>query len=138
MKYFSAFTLFLALLSATGCSSFEFPGVYKLSIPQGNVVDQDMVDRLKPGMTKSQVRFILGTPLLQDSFMAQRWDYHYSLLKADGDTVVKQLSVHFDNQDRMSRLSGDWRPDNGAVVQQPEPEPLEEPVTPSEIVPIGR
>ena len=53
-----------AVLLLSACSSLEFPGVYKLTIQQGNIVSQEMVDRLKPGMTRSQVQFVLGNPVL--------------------------------------------------------------------------
>lgn len=64
------------LLALAGCS---FPGVYKIDIQQGNVVTQDMIDQLRPGMTRRQVRFIMGNPLIQDTFNTNRWDYLYSL-----------------------------------------------------------
>src|SRR3990170_4201353 len=71
---------FAALLAAAtllaGCVS-----PYKIDVQQGNVVSQEMLEKLKPGMTKSQVRFALGTPLIADSFHPDRWDYFYSLKK---------------------------------------------------------
>ena len=51
---------FMGLIALAGCS---FPGVYKIDIQQGNVVTQDMIDQLRPGMTRRQVRFIMGNPL---------------------------------------------------------------------------
>jgi len=64
-----------AVIVLTGC----FPGVYKIDIQQGNVVTQDMIDELRPGMSKAQVRYIMGNPLITDTFHARRWDYLYSL-----------------------------------------------------------
>ena len=64
-----------AVLILSACSTLEFPGVYKLTIQQGNIVSQEMVDRLKPGMTRSQVQFVLGNPVLADSFEQDRWNY---------------------------------------------------------------
>ena len=64
-----------AVLLLSACSSLEFPGVYKLTIQQGNIVSQEMVDRLKPGMTRSQVQFVLGNPVLADSLERDRWNY---------------------------------------------------------------
>lgn len=55
-----------------------FPGVYKLDIPQGNILEKEKVDQLKVGMNKRQVRYLLGTPLVIDSFEQDRWDYYYS------------------------------------------------------------
>ena len=65
----------IALLGA--CSFVGFPGVYKIDVEQGNIVDQEMADQLKPGMSRRQVRFILGTPLVEDTFNQDRWDYLY-------------------------------------------------------------
>ena len=71
----------VGLLALAGCS---FPGVYKIDIQQGNVVTQDMIDQLRPGMTRRQVRFIMGNPLIQDTFNTNRWDYLYSLQPGGG------------------------------------------------------
>ena len=75
--------LLILLLCATACArnnygTWKAPLVYRMDIQQGNMVDQEMLDRLKPGMTKKDVKFILGTPLLIDPFHADRWDYVYS------------------------------------------------------------
>ena len=96
----------LALMIA-GCS--EFPGVYKIDIPQGNVVTQEMVNQLRPGMTHSQVRYVLGTPLVTDTFSDGRWDYIYSIKEGDGQRYQERISVFFDSG-KLSRLSGDFRP----------------------------
>lgn len=90
-----------------GCS--EFPGVYKIDIPQGNIVTQEMVDQLRPGMTPSQVRYIMGTPLVNDSFNENRWDYIYSIKQGDGERYRERISLFFEH-DRLVRLSGDFRP----------------------------
>src|SRR3546814_20220346 len=78
---------FAGLVALAGCS---FPGVYKVDIQQGNVVTQDMIDQLRPGLTRQQVRFILGNPLITDTFHANRWDYLYGL-----KSVVSGKSVSF-------------------------------------------
>jgi outer membrane protein assembly factor BamE len=68
----------LVLLLATGLSGCgNFLRVYKADIDQGNVVTKEMVDRLKPGMTPGQVRYVLGTPLITDTLNPKRWDYLY-------------------------------------------------------------
>lgn len=72
-----ALPVFLALsLTLGGCSSFLH--VYTIDINQGNVLTKDMVDKLKPGMTPAQVRYVLGTPLVADTLDTSRWDYVYS------------------------------------------------------------
>ncbi|MBL4584755.1 MAG: outer membrane protein assembly factor BamE [Pseudomonadales bacterium] len=85
----------LAISLLAGCS---IPGVYRIDIQQGNQITQEMVDQLKPGMTDKQVRFILGTPLIIDSFHTQRWDYVYSMDKPNEPVQSKRLSVFFEDQ----------------------------------------
>jgi len=99
----------IAAFILSGCS--EFPGVYKIDIPQGNVVTQEMVDKLRPGMTQSQVRYVMGTPLITDSFNENRWDYLYRFKSGEtGSTVQERIQLMFDNEGRLTGLSGDFRP----------------------------
>lgn len=98
---------FVGLLALAGCS---FPGVYKIDIQQGNVVTQDMIDQLRPGMTRRQVRFIMGNPLLTDTFHADRWDYLYSLQPGGGERQQERISVIFNSNDQLVSLSGDFMP----------------------------
>lgn len=79
---------------------------YKIDIQQGNVVTQEMVAKLKPGMTKAQVRFVLGTPLITDAFHANRWDYVYRYQKAGKLTEERKLALFFD-QELLQRVEGD-------------------------------
>jgi outer membrane protein assembly factor BamE len=81
---------------------------YKIDIQQGNVLTQDMVSQLRPGLTKDQVRFILGTPVLMDMFHDNRWDYFYSLRKGStGEVDSRRFTVLFDDEDRLTRVEGD-------------------------------
>ncbi len=98
---------FLGLVALAGCS---FPGVYKIDIQQGNVVTQDMIDQLRPGMTRRQVRFIMGNPLIADTFHANRWDYLYSLQPGGGARQQERISLEFDANDQLVGLSGDFIP----------------------------
>ncbi|MFC6335462.1 outer membrane protein assembly factor BamE [Pseudomonas sp. CCM 7891] len=98
---------FVGLLALAGCS---FPGVYKIDIQQGNVVTQDMIDQLRPGMTRRQVRFIMGNPLLTDTFHADRWDYLYSIQPGGGERQQERVSVIFNDTDQLVSLSGDFMP----------------------------
>jgi outer membrane protein assembly factor BamE len=102
----TSFTL-VGLLALAGCS---FPGVYKIDIQQGNVVTQDMIDQLRPGMTRRQVRFIMGNPLLTDTFHADRWDYLYSLQPGGGERQQERMTVIFNANDQLVSLSGDFMP----------------------------
>lgn len=95
-----------SILLLAGCSVTEKLTPYKIDIQQGNVVTQEMVAKLKPGMTKAQVRFILGTPLITDAYHANRWDYVYRYLKAGKLTEERKLALFFD-QELLQRVEGD-------------------------------
>ncbi|NMG43476.1 outer membrane protein assembly factor BamE [Aromatoleum toluvorans] len=79
---------------------------HRVDVRQGNYVDQEMVARLKKGMTREQVRFALGTPLVTDIFHSDRWDYVYIFRPGRGDPQQRVLSVFFDG-DKLDRVSGD-------------------------------
>ena len=102
----SSLTL-VGLFALAGCS---FPGVYKIDIQQGNVVTQDMIDQLRPGMTRRQVRFIMGNPLITDTFHADRWDYLYSIQPGGGQRLQERVSLVFDGSDQLVGLAGDFMP----------------------------
>lgn len=84
--------------------------VYKMDVRQGNLVDQDMVDQLKPGMTKRQVELVMGTPQLSSPFEQNRWDYLTSTKRRHHDPEIKTLSLYFEN-DALERIEGDWQPE---------------------------
>jgi outer membrane protein assembly factor BamE len=114
-----------ALLVATvllpACKSVDVPKVpgitpYRMVIQQGNFISQEMVGQLKPGMTKEQVRFVLGTPLVTDVFHADRWDYVFYREMPDGKREQRNLSVVFDN-DKLARIIGDLLPAPGTAPQ---------------------
>ena len=108
--------LMFCLLELTACSSL--PGVqwlshfsalspFKIDIRQGNSLDPKQIDKLKLGMTRAQVQFIMGTSLLIDPFRPDRWDYVYSL-QHDGKTVeFHKLELYFE-QDKLSRIVNDF------------------------------
>ncbi len=106
-----------ALLPA--CKSVDVPKVpgitpYRMVIQQGNFISQEMVAQLKPGMTKEQVRFILGTPLVTDIFHAERWDYVFFREMPNGKREQRNLSVVFENS-KLARVLGDLLPAEGTV-----------------------
>jgi outer membrane protein assembly factor BamE len=68
---------------------------YRVDIQQGNFVSKEMVAQLRPGMTRDQVRFVLGTPLLNDMFHANRWDYEFRLIKGNGELMTSRVSAFF-------------------------------------------
>ena len=107
------FALFIAAC-LNACGFIGFPGVYKIDVEQGNIVTQEMVEQLKPGMSRRQVRFILGTPLLEDPFNQARWDYPY--VKRNGNKVLDEarLMVYFDG-DKLVSFEGDVDQDYGSI-----------------------
>lgn len=111
---------FVALLGLVGCgeTKLAFPGVYRIDIPQGNIVTQEMVDQLRPGLTKQQVNFILGTPIVRDTFHQDRWDYLYSFQPGGGERAQEVLSVFFENN-QLIRIEGDFQqtPENASFRQ---------------------
>ena len=102
------------LLALSACGSLEFPGVYKLTIQQGNIVSQEMIDRLKPGMTRSQVQFVLGNPVLADSFERDRWNYVYTIDIPGQAIIERELIIVFEN-DRLLRFEGDYTPSENKI-----------------------
>ena len=100
--------LFLATVLSACSSVPRIVNEYKIDVQQGNVLTQEMVSQLKPGQTKDQVRFILGTPVLADVFHANRWDYVYRLQKGSTGVVEeRKFAVFFDADGRLERVAGD-------------------------------
>jgi len=103
---------FLVLLLSfliVSCSGLQFPGVYKITVEQGNIITQEMVDQLKPGMSREQVEYIMGRALIKDSFNGDRWDYLYSSKKGDEEGEQHRLTIFFEN-DLLTSFSGDFTP----------------------------
>lgn len=87
-------------------SDFKLPGVYRVNVQQGNVIDQEMLDRLKPGMEKHQVRFIMGTPTIADPFHPDRWEYIYTLTQGASQRIQRHLTIYFVDE-KLAYLDGD-------------------------------
>ena len=115
--------ILLALLCASCNASLPSIKPYKMDIQQGNVVTSKMMLQLKPGMTKSQVRFIMGTPLIQDGFHPDRWDYFYQMRKAGKIIEQRRVIMEFEN-DALKRVRGDVIP-AGRDPAVPESQPSE-------------
>ena len=111
--------LLASLLCAqlTGCAKNPF-SAHKISIQQGNFITQDMVDKLKPGMTRDQVLYVLGTPLLVSTFNADKWSYVYYLRFGNGQTLRKTLDIVFVD-DALAEINGDYKP--GATAAETVP-----------------
>ncbi len=104
------FLSFILLVAATGCSSrdggFKLPGIYRPDILQGNVIEQEMIDKLKPGMDKNQVHFIMGTPALIDPFHPERWEYIYTFAKGGANRQQLHVTIFF-KDGKLAYLDGD-------------------------------
>ncbi|RUR30837.1 outer membrane protein assembly factor BamE [Vreelandella andesensis] len=103
-------TLSVALTVVSGCS---YVGVYKRDIPQGNLVTQEMVSQLQPGMTQEQVTYVMGRPLLEAPFDTREWDYVYRLDKAYAGVEQRRVTLTFDNTGRLMNVAqqGDFSGD---------------------------
>lgn len=97
------------LLGACSSGSILLITPYKMDIQQGNVVTPEMIAKLQLGMTRSQVRFALGTPLVVDPFRNDRWDYVYLYMKAGEVTEKRLYKVRF-SEDKLARVEGDGVP----------------------------
>lgn len=116
IKIASLLLVVTALVGCGGVGALDFPGVYKIGIPQGNIITQDMVDQLRPGMTKRQVIFVMGTPLVRDPFHQDRWDYIYSYQPGGGTRGQEGITVFFED-DQLVRFTGDFVPSDGTNEQ---------------------
>ncbi|MBL4682789.1 MAG: outer membrane protein assembly factor BamE [Pseudomonadales bacterium] len=108
-------------VSINGCSTYQFPGVHRITIQQGNVVTQTMIDKLKPGMTKSQVHYVLGTTVIADALNNDRWDYIYTIQVPGNLGIQKKLQIYF-VEGRLSHFDGDYVPTDAAKKETEEPE----------------
>ncbi|MCS6945080.1 MAG: outer membrane protein assembly factor BamE [Sutterellaceae bacterium] len=132
--------LLLAAASLGGCEALRtwtpgFVQPYRPDVQQGNVVTQEMVEQLQQGMTRDQVRFLLGTPLLTSVFHRDRWDYVYYLQRGKGnERQLRRLTVYFEN-DRLQRVESDPMPpeklaDNLILGRRPKAVPQPPPQEP--------
>ncbi len=106
------------VIAPTGIAKFfNYISPYKITIQQGNFVSQEMVDQLKEGMTREQVRFLLGTALLTDMFHEDRWDYPFRLLKPNGELITSRVTVFF-KSNTVTRFEGGNLPTEKAYLAQ--------------------
>lgn len=109
--------LLVATMAVAACSSIplpQFPGVYKIPIAQGNIITQEMIDQLEPGMTRRQVVFVMGTPLVRDPYHQDRWDYVFNYQPGGGERGQERMTLFFEN-DLLSRFEGDFEPGEDAA-----------------------
>lgn len=93
----------------------DLPFIYKVDVQQGNVVDQDMLAQLRPQMDKKKILFIMGSPIIQDTFHADRWDYIYTEQKSGGDIERRLITLYF-KDDKLDHIGGDVQPAESPLV----------------------
>ncbi|MCX7167466.1 MAG: outer membrane protein assembly factor BamE [Rhodocyclales bacterium] len=119
MKRFLLLLPFLAACSNTPqVTSYLSP--YRIDVRQGNFVTQEMVALLKPGLSRDQVRFILGSPLVVDMFHADRWDYVYRFRPGNGEVQQRSMAVYFQDN-KLTRVTGDVVAEDGTKAEAPKP-----------------
>ena len=106
---FLLLSLALFLTACTHEGTFKLPGVYRIDIQQGSIIDEEMLSRLKPGMDKNQVQFIMGTPPLVDPFHTNRWEYIYTFSKGGRQRKQRHITLHFED-DKLAYIDGDVVP----------------------------
>ena len=111
--YLRNYFLIFLLCNLISCSSIDLipnipttlPKVYKIDIQQGNEISSEMLMKLKPGMTKPQARFVLGTPLIQDTFHQERWDYIYEMRVRDIMIERRHVILNFEDE-KLKTITG--------------------------------
>ena len=119
----------LLIASLVGCSfqmpRIGIPRVHRITIQQGNVITQTMIEKLKPGMTKRQVTFIMGESVLRNSFDPDRWDYVYSIQEPNVG-VTKRSATLYGYDDLLAFFTGDYAPTEFWALPKVPPEQTDE------------
>jgi outer membrane protein assembly factor BamE len=101
----------LLLFISIFIASCSIPKTYEVVISQGNLVDQEMMDKLEVGMTESQVKFVMGSPLISDTFYPNRWDYFTSVTQGSKTFTEQKISLYFEDN-KLARWEGELISDN--------------------------
>lgn len=133
MPFLRWFSVVIAVCLLAACGSFRL-SPYRIDVRQGNMVTQDMAAKLKPGMTKDQVRFVLGTPLITDIFHADRWDYVYRFQPGWGEVQERKFTVYFADG-RLARVAGDVAPAGEGAAAEAAPAAPSPAETPAAVAP---
>ncbi len=96
-------------VALVGLSACKVPGMHRPSLQQGNLITQSMVDKLKPGMSKEQVEFVLGLPVHLNTFNVNQWDYIYTFENRLGERTRRVLTLKFEN-DQLVYMAGHFKP----------------------------
>lgn len=123
MRLIAVTAVVVCLLAQAACTMprVGLPRVHKVTVQQGNVITQDMVDRLRPGMTRGQVAFVMGEPVFRNAFDDDRWDYLYTLEIPGYYQEQKRITLYFEN-DLLAYFTGDYAP-TAATAAATEPPP---------------
>jgi len=99
LKCFNSLLLILSLVILNGCT------IHRLDVQQGNIIKEDQLEKLKPGISKRQVRFLMGTPLIEDPFHPNRWDYVFTNQPGTKRKIVEyqRVTVYFEN-DQLAKV----------------------------------
>ena len=109
MKFFKQFfSSLIILLLIFSCS---LPRVYEVVVSQGNLIDEDMMEKLEVGMTESQVKYVLGSPLIADTFTPNRWDYYTSVAQGNKKFTEKKITLYFEDKKLVS-----WKGEEPALL----------------------
>lgn len=111
----------LIVTAITGCSTVDLPSletlpgpsdlpfIHKIDIQQGNILTQEMLSQLRPGMDKKKILFIMGSPIIEDTFNANRWDYVYTYMPGGGQVERRSITLVFAD-DKLAHVEGDVLP----------------------------
>ena len=101
----------LILFVSLAVASCSIPKTYEVVISQGNLVDQEMIEKLEVGMTESQVKFVMGTPLISDTFYPNRWDYFTSVTQGSRTYTEQKITLYFE-ESKLARWDGELISEN--------------------------
>ena len=93
----------------------DLPFVHRIDVQQGNVVTQEMIAQLVPGMDKKKVNFVMGSPIILDTFHSNRWDYLYVNQPGHGQAERRRVTLYF-TADKLARIEGNIKPAAGKLV----------------------
>lgn len=136
MKTLPNIIALFACLWLGACSIADWRLVHRIDVQQGNVIDQDMLNQLRPGMTRRQVQFVLGSPMVADVFHQDRWDYIYRMQTGAGELETEHVTLYFE-EDVLDRISGTLHPETVAGEAVPAREQVTLVVPPEERIPPG-
>ena len=103
MKIFRQIVILSVLALAAGC-------LYRMPVQQGNMLNRDLVAQLEPGMTRSQVMFLLGTPMVPNGFNTDRWDYYFYVKNARGKVLASERLTVWFKDEKVDHFDGDLAP----------------------------